>query len=112
MIVCNSVLLVVPREKIPASLREIQRIAKPVREYSWEKSLSRNSTIRLRTSRLDGKRSVTYTVNMVSRTWFGMLRRMTLVGASWTTGHPTPRHCDLFFCRAIGVHHHGAGCRS
>jgi ubiquinone/menaquinone biosynthesis C-methylase UbiE len=27
--VCNSVLLVVPREKIPASLREIYRIAKP-----------------------------------------------------------------------------------
>src|SRR5205085_3032939 len=29
VIVCNSVLLVVPREKIPASLREIYRIAKP-----------------------------------------------------------------------------------
>ncbi len=29
VVVCNNVLLIVPREKIPASLREIQRIAKP-----------------------------------------------------------------------------------
>ena len=29
VVVCNSVLLVVPREQIPASLREIHRIAKP-----------------------------------------------------------------------------------
>ena len=29
VVVCNSVLLVVPREKVPASLREIHRIAKP-----------------------------------------------------------------------------------
>src|SRR5258705_9768731 len=29
VVVCNNVLLVVPREKIPASLREIYRVAKP-----------------------------------------------------------------------------------
>jgi ubiquinone/menaquinone biosynthesis C-methylase UbiE len=29
VVVCNNVLLVVPRERIPASLREIERIAKP-----------------------------------------------------------------------------------
>ncbi len=29
VVVCNSVLLVVPREQIPASLQEIQRVAKP-----------------------------------------------------------------------------------
>lgn len=29
VVVCNNVLLIVPREKIPASLREIYRVAKP-----------------------------------------------------------------------------------
>jgi len=29
VVICNSVLIVVPREKIPASLREIHRIARP-----------------------------------------------------------------------------------
>ena len=29
VVVCNNVLLIVPREKIPASLREIHRVAKP-----------------------------------------------------------------------------------
>lgn len=40
VVVCNNVLLVVPREKIPASLREIYRIASPERASWWEKSRS------------------------------------------------------------------------
>ncbi len=76
VVVCNSVLLVVPREKIPASLIEIHRIAKPgARIFLGEipfvqtpdpspKSASRRETL-----------SHLYRNNGM-RTWFGMLRRM------------------------------------
>jgi ubiquinone/menaquinone biosynthesis C-methylase UbiE len=85
VIVCNNVLLVVPREKIPASLREIYRIGKPgARIYLGEipfveppnpgpKFATRRETL----SYLYRKHGL--------RTWFGMLRRM----AYWQlTGKP------------------------
>jgi len=76
VVVCNNVLLVVPREKIPASLREIQRIAKPcARVFLGEipfvqppdptpQFISRRELL----SHLYRKHGL--------RTWFGMLRRM------------------------------------
>jgi len=85
VLVCNNVLLVVPREKIFASLREIHRIAKPgARIFLGEipfvqtpdpspKFTSRRETL-LHLYRNNGL-----------RTWFGMLRRM----AYWQlTGEP------------------------
>ncbi len=76
VVVCNNVLLVVPREKISASLLEIHRIAKPgARIFLGEipfvqtpdpspKFASRRKTL-----------SHLYRNNGL-RTWFGMLRRM------------------------------------
>jgi ubiquinone/menaquinone biosynthesis C-methylase UbiE len=85
VIVCNSVLLVVPREKIPASLREIYRIARPgARIFLGEipfvelhDPTPQFATRRELLSYLYHKHGL--------RTWFGMLRRM----AWWTlTGKP------------------------
>lgn len=76
VVVCNSVLLVVPKEKIPASLREIYRIAKPdARIFLGEipfvephdptpEFASRREML----SHLYRKHGL--------RTWVGMLRRM------------------------------------
>jgi ubiquinone/menaquinone biosynthesis C-methylase UbiE len=76
VVVCNSVLLVVPKENIPASLREIDRIAKPrarifLGEIPFVKPAdptprfkSRHETL----SYLYGHQGL--------RSWFGMLRRM------------------------------------
>jgi ubiquinone/menaquinone biosynthesis C-methylase UbiE len=85
VIVCNSVLLVVPREKISASLREMYRIAKPeARIYVGEIPFVRPP---------DPTPKFTSRKEMLSflyrergfRTWFGMLRRM----AHWQlTGEP------------------------
>jgi SAM-dependent methyltransferase len=85
VVVCNNVLLIVPREEIPASLREMWRVAKPgARVFIGEipfvpqqdptpKFKSRRETL----SYLYKKHGV--------RTWFGMLRRM----AWWSiTGSP------------------------
>jgi ubiquinone/menaquinone biosynthesis C-methylase UbiE len=85
VVVCNNVLLVVPREKIPASLREIQRIATPgARVFLGEipfvqppDPTPQFTTRRELLSYLYRKHGL--------RTWFGMLRRM----AWWTvTGKP------------------------
>jgi ubiquinone/menaquinone biosynthesis C-methylase UbiE len=76
VIVCNSVLLVVPREKIPASLREIYRIARPgariflgeipfVEQHDPTPQFATRSQL---LSYLYHERGL--------RTWFGMLRRM------------------------------------
>jgi ubiquinone/menaquinone biosynthesis C-methylase UbiE len=76
VIVCNSVLLVVPREKIPASLREIHRIAKPnARIFLGEIPFvePHDPTPQL-TSRRE-MLSYLYRKHGL-RTWFGMLRRM------------------------------------
>ena len=86
VIVCNNVLLVVPREKIAASLREIHRIAKPdARIFLGEIPFVQTpdptpqfTTRREMLSHLYRKQGL--------RAWFGMLRRM----AWWTlTGKPT-----------------------
>jgi ubiquinone/menaquinone biosynthesis C-methylase UbiE len=76
VIVCNSVLLVVPREKIPASLREICRIAKPgarilVGEIPFVQPQDPTPQFATRRETL----SHLYRTNGL-RTWFGMLRRM------------------------------------
>jgi len=86
VIVCNSVLLVVPREKIPASLREIYRIAKPgARIFLGEIPFVKpdDPTPQFKTRR----ETLAYLYrNHGLRPWLGMLRRMTL----WSlTGQPT-----------------------
>jgi SAM-dependent methyltransferase len=76
VVVCNNVFLIVPREKIPASLREIARIAKhDARVFIGEVPFAQPedptpnfSSRRELLSHLYRKRGL--------RTWFGMLRRM------------------------------------
>ena len=86
VIVGNSVLLVVPREKIPASLREIHRIAQPgarifLGEIPFVQPLDPTPQFATRREAL----SYFYHKHGL-RTWFGMLRRMVW----WTlTGKPT-----------------------
>ena len=76
VVICNSVLLVVPREQIPASLREIQRIAKPgARIFLGEIPAAEQP---------DPTPQFTTRSELLShlykkygfRTWLGMLRRM------------------------------------
>jgi ubiquinone/menaquinone biosynthesis C-methylase UbiE len=85
VIVCNNVLLVVPREKIPASLREMHRIARPgarifVGEIPFIEPPDPSPKFTSRKEML----SFLYRERGF-RTWFGMLRRM----AHWQlTGEP------------------------
>ncbi|MFZ0536951.1 MAG: methyltransferase domain-containing protein [Candidatus Sulfotelmatobacter sp.] len=76
VIVCNNVLLVVPREKIPASLEEIHRIAKPgARIFLGEIPFLQppDPTPYFKTRR----ETLAYLYREHGlRTWFGMLRRM------------------------------------
>lgn len=76
VIVCNNVLLIVPRENIPASLREIYRIAKPgARIFIGEIPAAQqpDPTPRFTTRR----ETLAYLYREHGlRTWFGMLRRM------------------------------------
>jgi ubiquinone/menaquinone biosynthesis C-methylase UbiE len=85
VIVCNSVLLVVPREKIPASLREIYRIGKPgARIYLGEIPFVESPDHSLRFATRRETLSDLYRQRGL-RTWFGMVRRM----AYWQlTGKP------------------------
>jgi ubiquinone/menaquinone biosynthesis C-methylase UbiE len=76
VVVCNNVLLVVPREKIPASLREIHRVAKPgarifLGEIPFVKPDDPTPQFETRRQTL----SFLYRKHGL-RTWFGMLRRM------------------------------------
>jgi ubiquinone/menaquinone biosynthesis C-methylase UbiE len=76
VVVCNSVLLVVPRERIPASLREIYRISKPggrifVGEIPFDQPHDPSPQFKTGKELL----SHLYRENGL-RTWFGMLRRM------------------------------------
>jgi ubiquinone/menaquinone biosynthesis C-methylase UbiE len=76
VIVCNSVLLVVPREKIPASLREIHRVARPgarifIGEIPFVDAKDPTPHFSSRREAL----SWMYRERGL-RTWFGMLRRM------------------------------------
>jgi ubiquinone/menaquinone biosynthesis C-methylase UbiE len=85
VVVCNSVLLVVPREKIPASLREIYRIGRPgARIFIGEIPFAaqRDPTPQFKTRR----ETLAYLYREHGlRTWFGMFRRM----AWWEiTGKP------------------------
>lgn len=76
VVVCNNVLLVVPRDQIPASLREILRIAKPgARVFLGEIPTA---------AQVDPTPQFTTRQELLShlyrtygfRTWFGMVRRM------------------------------------
>ena len=76
VVVCNSVLLVVPRQRIPASLREIYRISKPgarifLREIPFVEPQDPTPQFSTRRETL----SYMYRKHGL-RTWFGMLRRM------------------------------------
>ena len=76
VVVCNSVLLIVPREKIPASFREIARIARPgarvlIGEIPFDEYKDPTPPLKTRREVL----SYLYRNNGL-RTWFGMLRRM------------------------------------
>jgi len=76
VVVCNNVLLVVPREKIPASLREIYRIAKPqARIFLGEIPFLPNPDPDPKFE--SRKETLSYLYRTYGlRTWFGMLRRM------------------------------------
>lgn len=76
VVVCNNVLLVVPREKIPASLREIYRVAKPgarifLGEIPYVEQADPTPQFNTRQELLSHLYR-TYGL----RTWFGMVRRM------------------------------------
>jgi ubiquinone/menaquinone biosynthesis C-methylase UbiE len=76
VVVCNSVLLIVPRERIPASLSEISRIAKPgARIYLGEIPVAPGPPPE---PQFDSAReTLAYLYRRYGvRTWFGMLRRM------------------------------------
>jgi ubiquinone/menaquinone biosynthesis C-methylase UbiE len=85
VVVCNNVLLIVPREKIPASLGEMWRVAKPgarvfVGEIPYVPQKDPTPQFTSRGQML----SYLYRQHGF-RTWFGMLRRM----AWWQiTGRP------------------------
>jgi ubiquinone/menaquinone biosynthesis C-methylase UbiE len=76
VVVCNNVLLVVPREQIPASLLEIHRIAKPgARIFLGEipRAPQDDPTPQFTT----GKELLSHLYRKYGfRTWFGMVRRM------------------------------------
>jgi|SRR5579863_5290619 len=76
VVVCNNVFLIIPREKIPASLREIARIAKPnARVFIGEVPFSQPNDP---TPSFNSRRELLshlYRKNGL-RTWAGMVRRM------------------------------------
>jgi ubiquinone/menaquinone biosynthesis C-methylase UbiE len=76
VVVCNNVLRVVPREKVPASLREIHRIAKPgARIFLGEIPFNEpQDPIPQVTSRREMLSFLYHKRGL--RAWFGMLRRM------------------------------------
>jgi ubiquinone/menaquinone biosynthesis C-methylase UbiE len=86
VVVCNNVLLVVPRENIPASLREMHRIAKPgARIFVGEIPFVPNPPPDPRFETRRETLSYLYRTHAF-RTWFGMLRRM----AYWTLTREPP----------------------
>jgi ubiquinone/menaquinone biosynthesis C-methylase UbiE len=76
VVVCNSVLLIVPRERISASLREISRIAKPgARIYLGEIPVAPGPPPEPQFD--SARKTLAYLYHRYGvRTWFGMLRRM------------------------------------
>jgi len=76
VVVCNNVLLVVPRERIPASLREIYRIAKPqARIFLGEIPFVPGPPPEPEFASVCETLSYLYRKHGL-RTWFGMLRRI------------------------------------
>jgi len=76
VIVCNSVLLIVPREKIPASLQEIHRVAKPAaRIFIGEIPVHKQNDPTPQFTTRGELLSHLYHHNGL-RAWFGMVRRM------------------------------------
>jgi len=89
VVVCNNVLLIVPREKIPASLREICRVAKPgarvlIGEIPFEPGPAPEPEF------ASARETLSYLYRTYGlRTFLGMLRRM----ISWrVTGQPMTIH--------------------
>jgi ubiquinone/menaquinone biosynthesis C-methylase UbiE len=76
VVVCNSVLLIVPGERIPASLREIYRIAKPrARIFLGEIPCTPGPPPEPEFS--SARETLSYLYRKYGfRTWLGMLRRM------------------------------------
>jgi ubiquinone/menaquinone biosynthesis C-methylase UbiE len=76
VVVCNSVLLVVPREKIPGSLREIYRVGKPgARIYIGEIPLEPGPPPEPEFA--TARETLDYIYRKLGlRAWLGMLRRM------------------------------------
>jgi ubiquinone/menaquinone biosynthesis C-methylase UbiE len=76
VVVCNNVLLVVPREKVPASLREFHRVAKPgARIFVGEIPLEPGPPPEPEFP--TARETLAYLYRQHGfRTWFGMLRRM------------------------------------
>ncbi len=86
VVVCNNVLLIVAREKIPASLREMWRVAKPgARVFIGEiPSVPQQDPTPTFSSR---RETLSYLYRKHGlRTWFGMARRM----AWWQITGKTP----------------------
>jgi len=89
VVVCNNVLLVVPRAKIPDTLREIFRIAKPgARVFLGEIPFISGSAPEPQFSNTRDTLSYLYTKHGL-RAWFGMLRR---VVRSMLSGKPLVIH--------------------
>lgn len=76
VVVCNNVLLIVPRANIPASLREIHRIARPdARIYIGEIPVAQPKDPTPQFASRRETLSFIYKKHGL-RSWFGMLRRM------------------------------------
>jgi ubiquinone/menaquinone biosynthesis C-methylase UbiE len=89
VVVCNNVLLVVPRANIPNTLREICRIAKPGgRVFLGEVPFVPGSAPEPQFAEVRNTLSYLYHKHGL-RTWFGMLRRMAY---SKVTGRPMIIH--------------------
>jgi len=97
VVVCNNVLLIVPREKIPASLREIYRIAKPgarifLGEIPFAEQPDPTPQFKTRSQTL----AYLYR-NHGLRPWFGMLRRMAWWALSGTPAVLRPGTAISFY---------------
>ena len=100
VIVCNNVMLVVPREKIPASLAEIYRIARPgARIFLGEIPFLQPSDPTPHFQYSTGDACL-----FVSQTRLENLVRDVaengVVGAAWTAGRAPSGHGDFFFRQA------------
>ncbi|SRR5258708_142650 len=111
VVVCNNVLLVVPRRKIPASLREIHRIAKPgARIFLGEIPFVETQDPTPQVSSRREMLSFLYRERGL-RAWFGDAAKNGLLATHWEAAHHTERNRSLFLRRTRGVHCHGASCR-